>query len=163
MKLNKKELDHLKLQLEMISSSLYANNVLKMQVDENEGLLYLERAANKFAFQNIYLSEMGYDKNQFDTSTILSDLTKRMDEFFLQALKKSDSVAIARCLRLYVALDLQYKAECIYREEIAKPVLESIFTERNLERHNHQLKDVYQDALSFVDNHMKLILNILKQ
>lgn len=161
---NISESKHAKLQMDMIRSSLYVNNILRLEINEaNENLIYLERAVNKYSFQKMYLEETGVQTLDIDLRHTEKELVERINDFFYKALKQSDSYTVTRCLRMYVNLRLQSRAEVFYKEKFARPFLQQIFTLKNLEKHGQKLDEVYKDALHFLNRDMEILSGVLER
>lgn len=158
------ESKQLRLQMDMILSSLYVSNILKLDLkEESEQLIYLERAVNKYSFQKMYLEEMGTKTTDFDFSETMNKLIENINLFFLNAVKQNDVQVITRCLRMFVNLGLQSKVELFYREKVVRPVLQFVFTQRNLDKNNQGLDKIYLEALQFLNNNMKVLLEVLER
>lgn len=148
--------------MDMVLSSLYVNNILKLNLEEaDENLIYLERAVNKYSFQKMYLCEVGAKTD--DVSDTMKMLIEHINLFFLTAIKQNDAQIITRCLRMFVDLGLQSKAELFYREKIVRPVLRSIFTQKNLDKHHQELGKIYKEALYFLNTNMTVLLEVLER
>lgn len=152
---------HTKLQMDMLLSSIYISDILQMEItDQNENLVYLERSVEKYSFHKMYLKEVGAENLEIDSNGLESRLLNKIQFFFLRGLKENDSTVVTRCLRMYVDLCQQEKAEISYREAIVRPAMKSVFTQKNLERHKQQLFELYQEALNFLNYDMKILLNV---
>lgn len=163
-KSNVEDSKQLKLQMDMVLSSLYVNNILKMTLEEaDENLIYLERAVNKYSFQKMYLDEVGTKTTNLDIAETMEMLIEHINLFFLTAIKQNDAQIITRCLRMFVDLGLQSKAELFYREKIVRPLLQSIFTQKNLDKHHQELDKIYKEALQFLNKDMTVLLEVLKR
>lgn len=155
---------HTKLQMDMLLSSIYISDILQMEVSEqNESLVYLERSVQKYSFQKMYMKEVGVKNLEIDISGIESRLLDRIQTFFIRGLKQDDTSVITRCLRMYVDLCQQEKAESFYREAVVRPIVRNTFTQKNLERHKQQLCELYNEALYFLNNDMKTLLEVVKK
>lgn len=163
-KSNAEDSKQLQLQMDMILSSLSVNNILKLNLEEaDENLIYLERVVNKYSFQKMYLDEVGSKTTNLDISETMRILIERINLFFLNAIKQNDAQTITRCLRMFVDLGLQSKAELFYREKIVRPLLQSIFTQKNLDKHHQELHEIYKEALLFINNDMTVLSEVLKR
>lgn len=131
--------------------------------DQNENLVYLERSVQKYSFQKMYLKEVGVKNLEIDLSTIETRLLDRIESFFLRGLKQVDSNIVTRCLRMYVDLCEQERAEVFYREAVVRPAMKSVFTQKNLERHKQELCQLYEEALNFLNNNMQVVLEVSKK
>lgn len=150
---------HIKLQLEMLLSSIYINDILQKKItDPNENLIYLERAVYKYSFQKMYIKQVGVKNLEIDLNGIETRLLNKIQDSFLRGLKQDNPAVINRCLQMYVDLCQQKKAEMFYRETIVRPAIKNIFTQKNLEKHKQQLGELYKEALIFLNNDMKTIL-----
>lgn len=155
---------HTKLQMDILLSSLYISDILQMQaLEQNENLVYLERSVQKYSFQKMYLKEVGVKDLVVDINEIESRLLKRIETFFIHCVRQEDFAVIVRCLRMYVDLCQQEKAELFYREIVVRPIVKNVFTQKNLERHKQQLSELYQEALNFLNNDMKVLLEALRR
>lgn len=163
-KLNTEEIKQLKLQMDIILSSLYVNNILKLDIqDPNEKLIYLERAVNKHSFQKMYLESSCEKPLDLDLSDIINRLLEEMNLFFIDSINKNDSEVLTRCLRMFVDLDLQSKAEKFYREKVVRPKLQNIFTQSNLDKHNQELNKIYEEVLQFLHSDLDVLLAVLEK
>lgn len=152
---------HTKLQIDILLSSIYISNILQTEMSEqNDNLVYLERSVQQYSFQKMYLKEVGVKNLEIDVNDVESRLLERIQTFFFHGLKREDSTVIIRCLRMYVDLCQQEKAELFYREAVVRPAVKNIFTQKNLERHKQQLCEVYQEALHFLNTDMKILLEV---
>lgn len=163
-KTNISESHEIKLKIDMIVASLYVNNLLRLDIeDAKEKLTYLERAVDKYSFQKMYLEGTRSEPLDIDLSETEKCLIERIHVFFLNALRENDAEILTRCLRMYANLNLHCEAEKFYREKVVKPGLQRIFTQRNLERHQQELAKVYKEALDFLNNDMKVILEVIQR
>lgn len=161
---NKEELEQVQLQMDMLQVSVQVNNILQMEItDPDEKLIYLERAVSMFSFRKLYLRAVGIANLVIDINDVENKLLDRIEPFFCHALKQDDKAVITRCLRMYVDLCLQQKAEKFYRDTVVKPVTKNIFTQKNLEKHKQQLCKLYEEALNFLNNDMKALLEVLER
>lgn len=143
---------------------MYVSDILQMEItEENESLVYLERAVHKYSFQKMYLQKVGVTDLNIDIQSIENRLLDRIQSFLLKAVKQNDSAVLTRCLRMYVDLCLQNKAEQFYRESIVRPVIRNIFTQKNLDKNKQQLCILYQEALQFLENDMRILEEVLKK
>lgn len=147
----------------MLLSSIYISDILQMEIsDQNENLVYLERSVQKYSFQKMYLKEVGVKNLEIDLNGIETRLLTKIEHFFLRGLKQQNPLVVTRCLRMYVDLCQQTKAEIFYREAVVRPAIKSIFTQKNLEKHKQQLCELYQEALNFLNYNMKVVLEVSK-
>lgn len=149
----------------MKTTSLYVNNILynKLNTDLSD-LAVLERAVNEFSFQSTYLHELYSGDIKIDDASIRIERTLKslVDEVFILSLTRKIHQSILCCLRTYVSLNQQRQAELIYSEKIIEPVLSKIFTNKNLERHNHNLNLLYSEALQFLNSDVKSLVDLVR-
>lgn len=150
--------------MDMLLSSIYISEILQMEIaDPNENLIYLERSVQKYAFQKMYLQEVGVKNLEIDYSGIETRLLAKIESFFLRGLKQENAIVVTRCLRMYVDLCQQEKAEIFYREAVVRPTMKNVFTQKNLEKHKQQLWELYKEALNFLNCNMKVVLEVSKK
>lgn len=158
---NVKSAKHTKLQMDMLLSSIFISDILHTDVsDENENLVYLERSVQKYSFHKMYLKEVGVKNLSIDLASIESKLLNKIQTFFLRGLKQYNSAILTRCLRMYVDLCQQDKAELFYREQIVRPAMKNIFTQKKLDKHKQQLWELYKEALYFLNYDMEILLEV---
>lgn len=154
------------MQANMKLTSIYVNNIINKRLGGDiSDIAVLERAVDEFSFQSIYLKELypGEIKKD-DTSAEIEKILKTLvDQIFIQSLQKNMQRSIVCCLRTYVSLNQQSQAELIYSSKIVEPVLRRIFTNSNLERHNHRLIFLYQEALQFLNKDVKYLVDLINR
>ncbi|KAF5295318.1 hypothetical protein FQA39_LY13183 [Lamprigera yunnana] len=158
------EKDYVNLKIGIISASSHINEIVALWENDKD-ITTLERAINEYSFQYLYLTEMGLEKVilQDNVQQTVIRLLELVDDVFFKALKDKDEEKILRCLRMYVNLARQDAAEECLKKNIVVPVLRNIFTQKNLDDHNQNIKLLYNQAIKFFQDEINLLLMILKR
>lgn len=158
---NNKNNIHLKLGL--IGSSIYIDNLLKSVCDYSDELTVLERIVMKYSFEKNHMNELGIVSAECDefVRNVEKSLVDRVNTKFLVSFTNENVDVLTRCLYMYDNLHKQSEAEIVFQTKVVRPLMERIFTESNLEKHNQNLDSLYDEVLVFLDVKMKILYQIL--
>lgn len=162
---NNSKQNHVHLKMGIVSSSLYINTVINtIEANLIENLLTLERIVNKYSFQKIYLDELNLMTPDIErvVRNVESKLVGNINNCFLKAFKAEDKETILRCLRMYVDLQKQDEAHQIFQKHIVKPQLQPLFTERYLEKCEHDLAKIYLEVKKILDGDVEIVHGIVR-
>lgn len=163
-RLNETQKNHLIAKLNFISISLYVDNILRnIKTHDIEGLIDLERAVFKYSYQRNYLLELGVAGTKNSMSAIENKLLKLIHQQFLRGLNEKDTNSIGRCLRLYSNLDKEKEAEEFYQVRFVRSTLQPIYSERNLDKFNQDIDEIYKITLKFMYTDMRILDDVLKE
>ncbi|KAL1492638.1 hypothetical protein ABEB36_010868 [Hypothenemus hampei] len=148
-KFNNSKQSHIHLKLGILSECIYINSIIS-QIENNviEHSHTLEHIVSKYSFQKTYLDELNLITPDIEKAVlkILAQLTDNVNKCFLKALNNGQKDTILKCLRMYVDLQQQNVAYDIFRENILKPLLQPILTEKYLEQCNNDISIIYDEV-----------------
>ncbi|KAJ8934877.1 hypothetical protein NQ314_013153 [Rhamnusium bicolor] len=163
-KYNNTKRNHVNLKLGIITSCVYIDRLITSSEGNSfENLIILERVVNKYSFQRNYMDEL--DIMSADTESIVKNVENRLIEMvnnkFLDAFKNDDSEVLTRCLRMYDNLRKQDEAQKTFQINVVRPALIPLFNETNLERSHRDIDKIYDEVLTFMNNRMNILFEIL--
>eukprot|EP01103_Thecamoeba_quadrilineata_P014438 TRINITY_DN4313_c0_g1_i1.p1 TRINITY_DN4313_c0_g1~~TRINITY_DN4313_c0_g1_i1.p1 ORF type:complete len:797 (+),score=180.98 TRINITY_DN4313_c0_g1_i1:25-2415(+) len=110
----------------------------------------------KEVLENLLSNGLNLDSNPFGPKTSTSTESEEERENI-----------IANCLRTYSAMDNTHEAEKFLRMRLIHPYASKVVTLENLEKGKRGstdgLRDIYQTLLKFIDNDLKLVLNLTQK
>nr|CAI5839567.1 unnamed protein product [Callosobruchus analis] len=153
---------NINLQLGITLSSLYIENLIESSSNILKDLFLLERLVCKYAFERNYMIGLGIVSPE--TVSILkiveTKLLKHINDTFLAAFMNDDSEVMMCSLRMYDAMQKQKEAHDIFKQKVVKPFMEKLFTESNLDKHNNDIEQLYNEALNFMHHRMRVLCSL---
>ncbi|XP_034252790.1 conserved oligomeric Golgi complex subunit 2 [Thrips palmi] len=129
--------------------------------DDFSGADLVERMAselNQLHFRIGHCEDLVAEEYKERLSQIESALMKSLDKLFLESINVPDIVTIKRCLCVYESLGKEREAEELFQKKVVAKELHHVISEASLQSNPQGLKGVYREILSFIDNHMKDLL-----
>lgn len=154
--------DLLSLKIGIINSSIYINNIIGFW-EKDKDITILERAINEYSFQFLYANALGFASDNSEVFNTATKLIELLNKVFLNAFKLNNDDIILRCLRMYLNLNRQNEAEKCVKDNVVRPLLNVIFTQKNLDKSNQDINILYGQALEVLKNDMDLLMSILQK
>ena len=159
---NEQQKHYLKLKRSLILTASQAIGII--DDDTTDDVATIERAVNKYSFHlNHFIVQFNHISQDSDIQEVNSTFEDVLNDKYIKALTSSNEELLLRILRMYACLGKIDCAENIYRERIVDPILSKIFTKSNLDKHDQNLSDLYEEALKFLNEDMNVALEVCKK